>query len=62
MISKMSGGASTAVTMMEEGGLVVDTGGLLERHNIQNVVARKTIRYCLFVNSQVELGWPGVFA
>jgi hypothetical protein len=47
--------------MMEEGGLVVDTG-LLERRNIQNVVARKTIRYCLFVNSQEELSWSGVFA
>jgi hypothetical protein len=52
---------STAVTMMEEGGLVVDTGQL-ERRNIQNVVARKTIRYCIFVNSEAELGWSGVFA
>jgi hypothetical protein len=57
----MSGGASTAVTMMEEEELVVDMD-LLERRNIQNVVARKTIRYCLFINSQEELGWSSVFA
>jgi hypothetical protein len=52
---------SAAVIMMQDGGMAIDTTKL-ERQNLQTVVARKTLKYCPFVNSREEMSSRSVFA